>query len=434
VTRPLAVLVLVLAAPAAAEDAQVDWARSWDAAFADAKARHCPVMLCINSKDGERANETAASKTYRDAEFVARSRKFAMIVVSVLTHAADGLCPRFGKVTCGEHGECYRELRARHGDQFLLGNAEMISPQHAWFRPDGTLLSRREYHMEKSELLEAMERALKEVSGEGGGGRDEGAQGFDAPLSERDRAELARLDAKEKETRRAALGNLLATGKKAAVAALLERLAQAPEPLVCDILRAFGRARTVEARAAIEERLEAKSAAVRSFAAVALEALAQKESVPALLERVRVERETLARKNAYRALGACGGGAADKAAAQALLKGVQDKNAVVAKSAALGLRSFTGAGTALVVKPLERLALQIKAPEVRAAIVYTLAFTGDRETTLPVFRKVLEETHVDIYRTFYRRAIDVLSGNGDFGESARLLFREDRDDPAREDA
>ncbi|MGQ0614413.1 MAG: HEAT repeat domain-containing protein [Planctomycetaceae bacterium] len=436
--RAMLLTLLLLPAPLlAVSDTQVEWAASWEEAFKLASAGNLPVMVCINSKDGEGANERAAKSIYHDPEFVAESRKFVMLVVSTLSHAAAGECPRFLGVTCGQHGECYRELRNRHGEQFVLpgGRAEMISPQHAWFRPDGTLLRRKEYEMTKAELLEKMRQALADVQAGGGGGEGAGSGdgAADAPLTEKELAELQRARTAEKEGRRAAIGNLLDTGKKAAVAALVEMLADANEALACDLLRAFGRARIVAARTYLEDALKNRSEKMRSFAAVALEELAQAESIPVLMARVKVEKDTFARKNAYRALGACGGGAADKKAAEVLLKGLQDKNAVVGKHAALALRSYGGPATELVLKPLEKFVLQEKNPDLRAAITYTLAHIGNKETTLPVIQKLLGEANNDLAKAFYRSAIDVLKREGgDFGRSAWWLFREDRDDPARE--
>ncbi len=438
--RAMILTLLLLPAPLpAASETQVEWATSWEEAFKTAASGNLPVMVCINSKDGESANERAAKTIYHDPEFVAESRKFVMVVVSTLSHAAAGECPRFHGITCGQHGECYRELRNRHGEQFVLpgGRAEMISPQHAWFRPDGTLLRRKEYEMSKGELLEKMRQALADVAGGGGGGEESGPGGgeamADAPLNEKELAELQRAKTADQEGRRAAIGNLLDTGKKAAVAALVEMLADANEALKCDLLRAFGRARIVAARTYLEDALKDRSEKVRSFAAVALEELAQKESIPVLLARVKVEKDTFARKNAYRALGACGGGAADKKAAEVLLKGLQDKNAVVGKHAALALRSYGGPATELVLKPLEKFVLQEKNPDLRGAITFTLAHIGNKETTLPVIQKLLGEANNDLAKSFYRSAIDVLKGEGgDFGRSAWWLFREDRDDPARE--
>jgi len=434
--RTPVLLLALLPAPLLADpETQVEWAASWEEAFRVAAANDLPVMVCVNSKDGEVANERAATTTYHDPEFVAESRKFVMLVVSTLTHAAAGECPRFRKVTCAQHGACYQDLKNRHGEQFFTakGGTEMISPQHAWFRPDGTLLRRKEYELSKAELLARMHRVLEEVRGGGGGdGEAASAEGADAPLSEKDVAELARAKGADREARRAAIGNLLDTGKKAAAAALVELLAEARGALKCDLLRAFGRARVVATRAYLEDALSDRDDEVRSFAAVALEELAQKESVPALLARLKTEKDTFARKNAYRALGACGGGAADKKAAEALLKGLHEKNALVARHAALALQAYVGPAAELVLKPLEKLVLQEKNRELRSAISWTLAHIGNRETTVPVLRKLLAEANDDLAKTFYRSAIGRLEGDGgDFGRSAWWLFREDRDDPAR---
>ncbi|MGH7163865.1 MAG: HEAT repeat domain-containing protein [Planctomycetota bacterium] len=430
-----AAALLGLVALAAAEEKQVDWAADWESAFRTARETNQPVMVCINSKDGEVANERAATETYRDPEFVALSREFVMIVVGARTHEEEGACPRFGGVTCAQHLDCYKELRNRHGDQFFLPgtSGEMISPQHAWFKPDGTLLRRKEYELAKAELLDRMRKVLEECRGAAGGAPG-AAEGAAAPLSERDLAELRRAQEGDTESRRAALGNVLATGKTAAVQAVVELLHKGPERVKCDALRALGRARSLAARPAVEQSLKDRSAEVRSFAAVALEDMGQKESVEPLLKRAKTEGDTTARKNVYRALGACGGGAADKEAAKALLKGLSDKQLAAAKHAALAMRAYEGPASALVVKPLEQAAAREKSPELRAALVYTLAHIGSEETTLPVFEKLLQDGVDEMRRAFLRTAISVLKGDGgDFGPASRWLYAEDRDDPARKD-
>jgi len=436
--RALPLLAFAWLCAGAGEETQVDWTGDWDAAFRTAKERNCPVMVCINSKDGEKANDATAREIYHDADFVALSRRFVMVPVSVLVHSAEGACPRFGRISCHDHGACYRELASRHGEQFAVagGRGEMISPQHAFFRPDGTLLRRKEYWLAKQELMEQMNGALAEVAapgtpGPGEPGKPE-ADPAEAPLSEKDRAELERLKSPSDETRRAALGNLLSTGKRAAVGAVVDLLPKADEPLRCAILRALGRNRCLLARVFVEEAFKDKSALVRSYAAVALEEMAQKESIEALLKRVKAEGDTAARRNAYRALGVCGGGAADKEAAKALLKGMKDKQQEVGRHAALALRHFEGPAAELVRKPLEQAALAEKSRELRGAMVYALAKVGSKETTIPVLRKILADSPDEMARGFVRRAITVLEGTGgDFGEAAWWLFREDRDDPAR---
>ncbi len=430
-------LLLWFAALAGADDLpQVDWVPTWEKAFEQAKAEGKPVLLCINSKDGEQANEATAKEIYRDPLFVALSRKFVMVLVSARAHAESGPCPRFGKVTCEEHLQCWRDLTAAHGDTFVVpgSGGDMISPQHAWFAPDGRLLRRKEYVLDKNELMRRMRATLEEV---GAGGATAGEAG---PLGDKERAEIERLKGStDRETRMAALGNLLATEKAAVHEEVIALLGTTKDvSLKGDILRALANAQVAAAGPAAERLLGDDDTLVRSVAAVSLEILADKAAVPALLKRVRAEDDPVARKNVYRALGACGGPAADKAAAKALLDAVGgDKQKMVCKHAALALCGFAGSGATLVRKKLELAAGRTKDPEVRRGIVYTLAFVGDAKTTVPVLEKLLEGEHEEWARNFVRAAISRVGGaaggtEGDLvAESASWLFWEDRQDPAR---
>jgi len=464
--KGIAVLVLLASASLAGDgtgaDRQVAWVADWDRAFAQAKKEDRPVMLCINSKDGESANEKTAKTIYRDPAFVRLSRRFVMVVVSTRTHGTSGRCPRFGRVTCQDHLQCWKALRANFAEQFMASamSGKMISPQHAWFRPDGTLLRRKEYFLSKADLLGRMHKVLAEVrreaedeeQGSAAGGTDgdasgDGAGGPDGdgpidvrkqPLTDAEKAELERVRTADREGRRAALANLLATGKLAAHAALLAFLEESKETgLRCDVLRALGRALVVEAREAIEACLKDRDDLVRSFAAVALEELRLPGSVPALVKRARRERDTQARKNMYRAAGACGGPAADKDAAKALLYALRsDRQNAVKKHAAYALHHFEGEkASRLVLRRLERAALRAHDYGVRGGIVYTLAIIGDEETTLPVLEKIREENENNRWtRRFMDAAIRRLAGEATgFGRTTRFLFREDRDDPARSD-
>ncbi|MEM8886157.1 MAG: HEAT repeat domain-containing protein [Planctomycetota bacterium] len=448
--RRLALLLLLALTTLAGEEKQIDWIGDWEQAFKIAREQNKPVMVCINSIDSEIANKRAATGIYRDPAFVAATRQFVMVVISTLHHASEGPCPRFGRVTCAEHQACYKELRARHGEVFAnkAVKYEIISPQHAWFRPDGTLLRRKEYELKQPELLARMAAVRKEMSGvspESGGDPKPEEDGPDddrlKPLDEKDKAELerARTPGKDKvETRRAALGNLLATEKVAALAALTEMLPSVKEEVKCDILRALGEAQQVDVLDAIYQRLEKdKSALVRSFAAVAVERIGAGESVPVLIKRARKEKDTDARRNVVRALGVCGGGIQSKEAAKALLKRVSsDKQVVVRKHAALACRSFEGEAAPLVLKKLESLALKLKDDQVRSAVIYTLAQIGNEDTTLPIFEKIkkrFEKSKDDWRLRFMRSAINVLKGqDSNWGRTLRWLFGEDRNDPARQ--
>ena len=426
--RVLGLVLMVLAAPARAGDGtQIDWVGDWKEAFRQAKQTGKPVMICINSKDGEQANERAAQETYRDTWFVPMTRRFVMIVVSVREHASEGACPRFGRVTCKEHLACWKELRVEHGDEFLLPDTtdEMISPQHAWFRPDGKLLQRQEYELFRDQLLERMQAVLTACGP---------SPNANAPLDDRDRAALERAKKGDKEARWAAFGTLFASEKTAVRAALVDLLKDTKaKPPKCELLRAFGRGKVLDARPMVETLLKDNDADVRSFAAVCLEEMASADSVATLVKRAKVERDAMVRKNLYRALGACGGPAADKTAARALLKAVaDDSQKMVCKHAALALRHFAGAGSKLVRKRLEQLALQMKDEDVRQAIVCALAYVGNQKSTVRVLEKVLEKTNGEWKLKFVHSAIAKLQGEKVYF-ATQWLYWDDNNDPARKE-
>ena len=161
--------------------------------------------------------------------------------------------------------------------------------------------------------------------------------------------------------------------------------------------------------------------------------MASADAVAALVKRAKTEDDTTVRKNLYRALGACGGPAANKTAAKALLKAVaDDKQKMVCKHAALALRHYEGTGSRIVRKKLEHLAMRVKDQDVRHAIAYALAYVGNQKTTVRVLEKMLEKTHEEWRQKFVQGAIRKLQGEeGPF--SASWLFWDDRDDPARKD-
>ena len=444
--------LLLLASLTLAQDVprpQIAWVGDWEKAFKQARDENRVVMVCINSIDTESANNRTAKGVYRDAEFVALSRKFVMVVVSTQAHSASGACIRFGKVTCEEHGACFKELRAAYSDHFMMPGrkGEMISPQHAWFHPNRTLLKRKEYELKKPGLMKRMRDVLadfeKPTSGDGPGPEEpqpppEAEQAENAPLDQRDLAELERAKTGDAEARSAALGNVLATGKTAAFAAVVDLLLMTKNrKLRCAILKALGAARVVSAREAMEGCLSNKDAIVRSSAAIGLEELAEAGSIEVLIKHARKDRDVFAKKNMYRALGACGGGAADKKAAKALFKAISSaKQIAIRKHAAIALRAYESEdGKKVVVKTMERMAQKEKNRQVRGALVWSLAFIGNEKTTMPVFDKILEKVNDDYAKRWMREARRVLKKTtANFGgRSGWWLFSEDRDDPARQD-
>mgnify|MGYP001812955602 CR=1 FL=1 len=103
------------------------------------------------------------------------------------------------------------------------------------------------------------------------------------------------------------------------------------------------------------------------------------------------------------------------------------------KFCALSLRHYEGKGAELVVPKLEKAVLKLKDRTIRGAVVYTLAFIGNPRTTVPVLQQVLEKQRDDRGRTYVRTAIAMVKGTGgNFGRSTWWLFREHREDPARQ--
>jgi HEAT repeat protein len=144
---------------------QVAWEKEFDAAFAAAKTRNVPVLVCFNM-NGEPASDGMVN-VYKDPEFVARSKDFVCIIASTFFHNPEestAPCPRFGGITCAEH----HKLEIKTSDAFI-GTDAVISPQHVLVSPDKKVLTRRAYVISKNELLKMMTVAEKALRAGAGG-------------------------------------------------------------------------------------------------------------------------------------------------------------------------------------------------------------------------------------------------------------------------
>ena len=108
-------LVLTAAGPSAAAPpsgapVQVAWQRTLADAEALSRATGKPLLVCVNM-DGEMACERFAGTKYKTPSFVELTDSFIPVIASPQRHSKvdhDGSgqrveCPRFGRVTCGEH-------------------------------------------------------------------------------------------------------------------------------------------------------------------------------------------------------------------------------------------------------------------------------------------------------------------------------------------
>jgi hypothetical protein len=143
-----AAIILLLAAPAVAQQAstsQVDWwSGAWDGAFAEAKIRNVPVMV-VFIQDGEEASERTATGTFKDPEYVKMTHRCVPIVVSLQFHGirkdeiggvVKGVCSKFGATTCEAHQNLETPARVE------LCGSQVQTPQHVFVLPDKTIVDR----------------------------------------------------------------------------------------------------------------------------------------------------------------------------------------------------------------------------------------------------------------------------------------------------
>ena len=158
--------LLLLAAKAAAaasgaEPPQIHWLQTLDQAQAVASATGRPLLLAVNM-DGESASERIVREKYRDPEFVALTRRAVCLVSSVFRHTPRDdddqgnriVCPRLGRVTCGEHIALEPVLY----DRYLGG--ERIAPRHAFVTPDGEVALDLFLLFDLDQIDSALEQAL----------------------------------------------------------------------------------------------------------------------------------------------------------------------------------------------------------------------------------------------------------------------------------
>lgn len=362
------VLALVLlsplpaaAAPAdagpAASSTEIAWERSLADAFARGKKDGIPVFVAINSQkvDGGRVEPAALelrTVTYLDPKVVAKSQKFACALLR-----SDGSSADFG------------ELRARYSI-----DGQIVSPQHLFAYPDGSLMDRYEYwpwgtgQGAVDKLLELMDKALGKAAARnalGGllppGGSpgasppapgapsasdDGAAPGADAAEAQRQEwlrkaLEIVRTT-KDPAARDAAVGDLIKNDRKGdciePLCGVLLELAKEPQAQVA-ILKALGRPGLEIVVPTVVQLLDAHDEDVRSNAAVTLEYVGSERAVEALLKRVGRDRDEKTANNVCRALGRCAAKSKDSTPARkALLKELGSaKNARALAGPAIGI-------------------------------------------------------------------------------------------------
>ncbi len=273
----------------------VHWERDYDAAFAKAKERNVPVLLCFNM-DGEVASDSTALRLYRDPAFVERSRDFVCLIASTETHEtrAEAIgdemiqaCARFGALTCKEH----LKVEIRASEEFV-GKDSVISPQHVLISPGRLVLARKAYQASLQEIFKMMTMAEKAVSK----GVDE-----DETRRLRELMELARE--RNSERRDPAIAEL---GGMANVEArdFLFDLTEAREMAATRVaaIDALAQKGNYDALPILTDLLKDKSVQIVQHAIVAIEHLELPAAVPTLLKMWKRKPKTVLAKELPRAL------------------------------------------------------------------------------------------------------------------------------------
>src|SRR5262245_61862175 len=299
--RPAIASLVVLASVAAASPAQgggrefptpdaskwklpplLEWQRTVDDAIAVAKAQGRPLLVAVNM-DGEAASEIFAAEKYRSPEFAKLAAPAGAVIVSVNRHNPRDyddaghriLCPRFGRVTCGEH-EATEPLAF---EKWFKG--ERVAPRHIGIGPDGKALFDRFLDRD----LSVVDAALRDGFGPFAAKPApppvplEEVQKLLAAIRDGDEAapkDLEPIVASRDARQRAIVEQAFAKSDAAAKQQLLESAMRATSSEPYDLIR-LG--------------LHEKDPALRSLACKALIATATPNAVPLLAETLRSTKE-----------------------------------------------------------------------------------------------------------------------------------------------
>lgn len=429
--------------PAAAKPGDtIGWVQPVTAAYEAAAREKKPLMICINSERVDGGRVEAAAKelreaTYKDPAVVTRSREFVCCFL-----------------TSGGSSDDFGELRARYQIEGLI-----VSPQHIFAFPDGTLIGRHEYwphgtgERSVKALLGLMDGALARVKAQAGlpptpPTPAPGATPEAAPLPAPGGGDAATVQQQlllavaegPTERRKEALRRLLFEDKDGtnlqALLGLWPQLVAAKDVAAqVDVVRALGRPGLVAATPLLGEALEAKDVELRANAAVSLEYVGDPAAADALKGRLDREKDELVLCHVMRALGRCAAADPEKgsrsSARSALDKRVaSSKTEALSCAATIGLAYFDKDPAA--ARALEEHLQKVGVPafgrrggqgantQKRTYLAWALAEVGDpkssefmRKKMLPAMDNVDGGWLVQGIRTFYDAVADVCEGKAE---------------------
>jgi hypothetical protein len=385
--------------PPPSDGGSIAWTKTIVEAFETGKKDGKPIFIAVNSREvfgnaREPAGIMLRERVYPNPTVVAKSKEFACAML-----VADGQSADYG------------EVRQRFG---IDGN--IVSPQHIFAYPDGSLIDRREYWPwgeaeSVTALVDMMDKALRAAAARKSGASvppppPAGAPSADPskpsdPAASPDAAraewitktiEVVRkggADATAADARDRAITELVKADKNGdclePLCAVMLELKRDPLSQVA-ILKRIGKDQLLIVEPSVATLLDDKNADVRGNAAVTLEYVGDPRAVEALQKQVVRERDEDVKSNLCRALGRCG--AHQASVRKSLLHEVDAaKSDRASIGPIIGLAYFEKDADA--ARAVEKLAAKAPLGGKRSTLLWTLTEIGDPKSAEFVDKEIL---------------------------------------------
>jgi hypothetical protein len=366
---------LAVACGAAQEAAKVEvkFEKSFDAAYARAKAENRPVLFCI-MKEEEIACKRMLGNIYTDSDVRRKMGDFVLVPCSI------SALPTFEGVAPAEHQACERAMRENYQSENLV-----IAPQHIITGADGKVITKKAYEITSAKkFIEFLDRGLllfidPSKAAESQPAADSRPAPDGKPVPKPRSAEIDRvlnllLKATGAEKERLAKDLLSDAENVERQEAFLEAVAKTRESKEKGVIvRAVGYQEYSAAAPALIKLLEEKDAHLRNCAVVTLEEMANPAAALPLLALYRKEKEAEIKKDCVRAFGPCAAGNAE--VREILLKELTSSSENMRCGAAMSLGMFVP-GDEPVQKAFKS-RYEKETLKGKTAILWALGFSGD---------------------------------------------------------
>lgn len=324
------VLALLLGVPAYGREGFV-WETSLTEAMDKATKTDKPLLITMHTST-EEACVRMLTQVYPDPEVQAQLAHFVVLPTCIDDHkealaSVNGemrsVSTLFGGVSCDILKKNEKEVRER-----FFGSSDIQVPQHIFVDGQGNIFMSKAYELNKTALLDLLEKALITHGKQLVGGLNAYYQTlfktiWKGPTREREEAVQTLL-------------NLKYSKNKDLLFPTIQGLKKDRDRAVC--IRAMGYAKFKDAAPIAMKWLDDRSTFIRNCAVVTLEEMRAAQAIKRLLELYSEVKNGELKKDIVRALGPCGAG--NKEAKDILLAHARDKDMKLRAGAYLSLGHF----------------------------------------------------------------------------------------------